>query len=104
MPEACSHVENRGFDMLVDAAKFVTPRGFERFIDLMNGFSPLAMVAVDGVFETVFGCDELLDSPFGAPIFLRPLGVFEVVQGFFKFACLDAGDAHDEGEGQHEKD
>ena len=101
MPEAGPDVENSGFDVLVDAMKFVAPGSFERLIDLMNGFVPLAMVAVDGVFQIVFRRLEFPDGAFGAPVPLGPLGVLEMAQGVFKFAGLNSCGAETEGDGQN---
>ncbi len=103
MPETGPDVENGSFDVLIDAAKLVSPRGFERLVDLMNGFVPLAMVAVDGVFQIVFRRLEFPDGAFGAPIPLGPLGVFEMAQGVFKFAGLNSCGAEAEGDGQDGK-
>jgi hypothetical protein len=104
VPHAFPDVVNGCFDMFVHAMEFVMPRSVERPIDLSDGFMPLAMVAVDGVFKTVLGCLQVLDGPFRAPVPFRPLGVFQVIEGFFEFASLDARDADDECEGEHDKD
>ena len=73
-------VDNGRLDVLIDAAKFVPPGGFERLIDLMNGFVPLAMVAVDRFFQIALRSLEFSDGAFGAPVPLGPLGVFEMAR------------------------
>ena len=102
MPEAFADVVDGCFDVLVDAAEFVAPCGFERPVNLMDGFIPLAMVAVNSVFETVFGCFEFRDGVFGMPIPFGPPGMFEVLQGFFEFARLGLGNAERECEGERQ--
>jgi hypothetical protein len=100
VPHPFADVVDGGFDVFVDATIFVAARGFERFVDLMNGFVPFPMVAVDGVFETVFGDLEFIDGVFGAPILFGPFGMFEMIQGLFEFTGLSPGNAEHEGEGE----